>query len=142
MFGALWYRPRQALLVVLERVFPWDFCSADVEQVAFEFWSWLANVEPGVLMTVGENVERSPGSSSYDYLTPGQQRMFRRLGLHPSRGPDVTISTCTGYRSLNVPTISAISAAFSVILPLGRVTAAEGSYPGISYEVLLRSPSK
>jgi hypothetical protein len=56
VFGALRYLPRRVLLAVLDKAFPGDFCLADIEQVRFEFWPWLGEAEPDVLLTVGKKL--------------------------------------------------------------------------------------
>lgn len=56
VLGALRYLPRSALLAVLNRAFPGDFQQEDVNETRFEFWPWLGDVEPDLLLTVGKKV--------------------------------------------------------------------------------------
>jgi hypothetical protein len=56
VFGALRYLPRSALLAVLNRAFRGDFNQEEVNETRFEFWPWLGDVEPDLLLTAGKKV--------------------------------------------------------------------------------------
>ena len=56
VFGALRYLPRSALLAVLNLAFPGDFSPKEVNETRFEFWPWLGNVEPDLILTVGKKL--------------------------------------------------------------------------------------
>jgi hypothetical protein len=97
-FGALRYLPRSALLAVLDRAFPGDFNQEEVNETRFEFWPWLGDVEPDLLLTVGKKVvvieakygapfSGADGDIEHHQLTREYRAARRRSQARRQQGP-------------------------------------------------------